>query len=140
MLKKLFKHDFKYMTRILVYMYAISILLAGITRLVLLGSKIQFVLIIGKILQGFTYSALVNVLVNTFVHILTVFLKNFYKDESYLTHTLPVTKKQLLTSKLLSSLLVIVCSVAVCILPRCCGGQRASGRSRTHSDCSQRTC
>ncbi len=116
MLKKLLKHDFKNMTRILVYMYAISILLAGISRLVLLGSKIQFVLIIGKILQGFTYSALVNVLVNTFVHILTTFFKNFYKDESYLTHTLPVTKRQLLSSKIISSLIVITCSVLVCFL------------------------
>ena len=116
MLNKLFKYDFKRMSRILVYMYAISIALALITRLVFLGNKIQFVFIIGQILQGFTFSAIANVLVNTFVHILSAFIRNFYKDESYLTHTLPVTKTNLLTSKFLSALLVIFCSVFVCFL------------------------
>ena len=116
MLKKLLKYDFKYMTRILVYMYAISILLASVTRLVCLGNNIQIINILGKILQGFTFSAIANVLVNTFVHIIATFIKNFYKDESYLTHTLPVTKTQLLTSKMLASLLVTICGVLVCFL------------------------
>ena len=78
MLNKLFKYDFKRMSRILVYMYAISIALALITRLVFIGNKIQFVFIIGQILQGFTFSAIANVLVNTFVHILSTFIRNFY--------------------------------------------------------------
>ena len=116
MLKKLLKYDFKRMTRILVYMYAITVVLAGLTRLVNLGNKIQFVLIIGKILEGCTFAGIGNVLVNTFVHILGAFISNFFKDESYLTHTLPVSKTQLLFSKLISSLLVIIISVVVCIL------------------------
>jgi hypothetical protein len=70
----------------------------------------------GYLAPSSTYSAIASILVNTFVHIIKVFIDGFYKDESYLTHTLPVTKKQLLISKYLSSLIVILSSVVVCFL------------------------
>ena len=101
MIKKLIKNDIKKMMKILVYLYACSIILAGITRLINIGKNIQFIFIIGQVFAGITYSAIGSVLINTFVHILRVFVVNFYKDESYLTHTLPVTKNQLLLSKYL---------------------------------------
>lgn len=116
MITKLLKYDIKKITRILVYMYVISIALAIITRLINIRDDIQAVSILGKVFAGCTYSAIANVLVNTFVHIIDVFIKNFYKDESYLTHTLPVSKNKLLASKYLASLIVIFASVAVCFL------------------------
>ena len=91
---------------------AISIILACVTRLINIFDNIQFIKIIGCIFAGFTYSAIANIIINTFIHILRVFYVNFYKDESYLTHTLPVTKSQLLTSKYLSALIVILSSFA----------------------------
>ena len=114
MIKKLMKYDLKKMLRILVYMYVISIALAGITRLISLGKDIQAISILGYVFSGITYSAIGSILVNTFVHIIKVFIDSFYRDESYLTHTLPVKKTQLLISKFLSSLIVILCSVVVC--------------------------
>ena len=116
MTKSLLKYDLKNMTKILIYIYIIAVGLAGLTRLINIGSNIQTIAIIGYIFSGLTYSAIGSILVNTFVHILRVFVCNFYKDESYLTHTLPVSKKQLLLSKFLASLIVIFASVFVCFL------------------------
>lgn len=115
MIGKLYKYDLKKMTRILIWFYLLSLAIASIARLVNLGKHIQSIMIIGKILEGFTYSAIANILINTIIHILNVFIKGFYKDESYLTHTLPVTKNQLFLSKFLSALTVIVASVLVSI-------------------------
>ncbi|MBQ7351574.1 MAG: hypothetical protein IJW59_01735 [Clostridia bacterium] len=116
MIGKLMKYDLKKMFRILVYIYVCAISLAGITRLINIGKDIQILEIIGYIFAGCTYSAIGSVLINTFVQILRVFIGDFYKDESYLTHTLPVEKSKLLISKYLSSLIVIVCSVLVSFL------------------------
>ena len=116
MIKRLMKYDLKKMTRILLYIYAISICLAGLTRFVLIWDDIQAVKILGCIFQGLTYSAIGSIIVNTFVHILKVFIDNFYKDESYLTHTLPVNKNKLLISKYLSSLITIFASVVASFL------------------------
>ncbi len=116
MTKKLMKYDIRNMTRILIYFYFISVIAAGITRLINLGDHIQFIAIIGKVFEGITIAAVVNIIINTFTHIIIKgFIYNFYKDESYLTHTLPVTKKQLLISKYLSSLIVILISVTVSV-------------------------
>lgn len=110
------KYDIKNITKILWIMYVIALPLAVATRLLSLGKEIQIINILSKILLGCTFSAIANILVNTFVHILRVFIGNFYKDESYLTHTLPVTKQQLFFSKYFSSILVILASVLVCIV------------------------
>ena len=116
MIKKLLKYDLKKMTNILLYIYAIAIGLAGVTRLIFIGKNIHAVLILGHVFQGLLYSAIASILVNTFVQIIRVFTVNFYKDESYLTHTLPVSKNKLLLSKYLSSLITIFLSVLVCFV------------------------
>lgn len=116
MIKKLMKYDIKKMTKILVYFYVISILLSIITRLINIGKNIQIIAIIGQVFAGLTYSAVASILINTFIHIIKVFACDFYKDESYLIHTLPVTKNQLLISKYLSGLVVVISSVIVSFL------------------------
>ena len=116
MIKKLMKYDIKNMITFVSYIYIISIGLAIITRLFNIGRDIQVLFIISQIFASLTYSAIASILVNTVVHILKVFICSFYKDESYLTHTLPVSKGKLLLSKYLSSLIVILCSVAVSFL------------------------
>ena len=116
MIGKLMKYDLKKMFRVLIYIYIASISLSIISRLINIGREIQVIFIIGQVFTGLTYSALCSILVNTFVHIILVFYKNFYKDESYLTHTLPVSKNNLFLSKYLSGLIVIISSVSVCIV------------------------
>jgi hypothetical protein len=116
MTAKLFKYDLKKTTKVLIYMYVISIGVAILARLVSLLDHIQLFFIVTKVLEGTVYAAVVNIMVNTFIHILLNFGKGFYGDESYLTHTLPVGKDKLLLSKYLTALVVIVASVLVCVL------------------------
>lgn len=116
MIKNLLKHDLKRMLKVLVYIYIIAICLSGVTRLINIGKDIQIIAIIGYVFSGLVYSAIGSILVNTFVQILRVFIVNFYKDESYLTHTLPVKKNKLLLSKYIASLIVILLSVVVCFI------------------------
>lgn len=116
MIRKLIKYDLKNMTKLLVWFYAIAIIVAGIARFLSIWNNIQIMSIIASVFSGITYSAVATVLINMFIHIIMNFRNSFYKDESYLTHTLPVTKNQLLISKYIASLIVVVASVLVCVL------------------------
>ena len=113
MIAKLMKYDIKNMMRILVYIYVVSIGLSIITRILNIWSDIQVLFLIKEIFAGLTYSAVGSVIINAFAHVLKVLVCSFYKDESYLTHTLPVKKSELLLSKYLSGLVVVLCSVAI---------------------------
>jgi len=116
MLKYLMKYDLRKMLKLLVWFYAISLALAALTRILYIWNDIQVIRIIGMVSAGFTYSAIANIVINTFIHILMRFTTSFYKDQSYLTHTLPVKKGELILSKYLSSLIVILLSVIVSFL------------------------
>ena len=60
-----------------------------------------------------------TILINCVISILKVFITGFYKDESYLTHTLPATKNELFNSKILASTLSLIITlffIACCFL------------------------
>ena len=116
MIRHLIANDFRKMINILIYIYPFSIFFSLIARLCTLWDPSTLQYLIKNIFISLTFTAIVTILVNTFIQILRVFINNFYKDESYLTHTLPVTKNQLILSKYIASLLVIVISVAVSVL------------------------
>ena len=117
MIKYLIKYDLKKMLSVVPYFYALSIVFAGLTRLVNVWSDIQLIFIIGQVLQGCSIAMMVNALVNTFISIIVKsFSQGLYGDESYLTHTLPVTKKEILNSKVISSIITVLITVAVCFL------------------------
>jgi len=115
MLKRLMKYDLKRTLKYLVWFYALSIVLSGICRLLDIWKDIHVIRILSSVFSSLTYSAIATVLVNTFFHILLSFVASFYKDQSYLTHTLPVKKDNLLLSKYLSALIVVLCSVLACV-------------------------
>ena len=115
MIKKLIKYDVIKMTGTLPYFYAFALAFAGLTRLVNIWSDIQFIFIIGQIFQGTTIALMVNILVNSFLSVIVRSLvPSFYKDESYLTHTLPVTKNELMLSKFISAIIITFLSFIVC--------------------------
>ena len=115
MIKKLIKYDVIKMMGVLPYFYAFAIFFAGLTRLVNIWSDIQFIFIIGQIFQGTTIALMVNILVNSFLGVIVRSLvPSFYKDESYLTHTLPVTKNELMLSKFVSAIIITFLSFIVC--------------------------
>ena len=56
---------------------------------------------------------LVSVLINNLMRVWARLVLNFYKDESYLTHTLPVKKSTLYLSKVLCGLITMLTSTIV---------------------------
>ena len=120
MLNKLFKYDFKWITKVLYIYYIIiafvSIALKIVEHFVNTDPSLLLV-IVDKTLVSLLIGAIASIMINTIMRIWVRFIRNFYKDESYLTHTLPVTKSELFNSKvlagicslLLSALVIVVC-------------------------------
>lgn len=59
---------------------------------------------------------MINSLINCILRLWSRFIKTSYKDESYLTHTLPVEKKTIYASKVISALVIIfITSIAIIV-------------------------
>ena len=113
MLKKLLKYDIKYIYKVLIVFYILSIFFGGLTRLVSLMESSTMRTIIYGILNGVTISMLFSVIINTIMRSWARFTNNIYKDEAYLTHTLPVDRKILFNSKILSIIITLFTSVLI---------------------------
>ena len=72
--------------------------------------------ITAQITYGIAISMMINSLVNCLMRLWARFVKNLYKDESYITHTLPVEKKDIYLSKVLSALITIFTTTVVIIV------------------------
>ena len=113
MLKKLLKYDLQKTYKILIIFYSLSIFFAILTR-IFLSIENSFILnIIGKICGGVTISMIFNILINNLMRLWVDFTNNLYKDESYLTHTLPIDKKTLYLSKTLTAIITLFTSILV---------------------------
>ncbi len=115
MLKKLIKYDFLWMNRNMVIIFAITAILSILTRIASNHTGSVMGDLIFGILRGFTIAAFANIVINSVIRIWERFRQSFYKDEAYLTHTLPVSKNTLYDSKTLSGLGAILLSLAVVI-------------------------
>ena len=99
MLNKLLRNDLKRNMRWMWAIFASAIAVAGITRgCKELGQNIAFFKVMGIFFDSIFYALAVNVILQPFLRNFLNFTKSFYSDESYLTHTLPVSKKQLIKS------------------------------------------
>ena len=116
MLRKLIKYDFLWMNRNMVIIFAITAILSVLTRIASNYTDSVMGEIIFGILRGFTIAAFVNAIINSAIRIWERFRQSFYKDEAYLTHTLPVSKNTLYDSKTLSGLCAILLSLAVVVV------------------------
>ena len=117
MLSKLIKNDLKKNMRLLLILYVATIVVAGITRgCKELGENIAFFRIMGIFFESVFYSLAANVVIQPFLRNFLNFQRSFYSDESYLTHTLPVSKNQLITSKYLTTLIEFVSAFACVVL------------------------
>lgn len=99
MLKKLLKYDLKWCFKPLIVFYILAIFFSIITRVVESFEQTLIILIIDKICSGVVIAMIVNILINCFMRNWVRFIRNIYKDESYLTHTLPVSKSAIYLSK-----------------------------------------
>ncbi|MBQ8379995.1 MAG: hypothetical protein IJX34_04170 [Clostridia bacterium] len=116
MLKKLLKYDLENVYKVLVVFYGLSIFFSILSRIFLNIENSFIISIIGKICSGTTIAMIFNILINNLMRLWVRFKQNFYGDESYLTHTLPVDKKKLYLSKTLTSIITLLSSVVVIVL------------------------
>lgn len=119
MLGKLLKYDIKSVANNLLPYYGILTVLAALVRLVSLFKENSEVFqVIYVLINMFFVVAVIALFVYLFVVIVKRYYTNIYKDEGYLTNTLPVSKSSILTSKLITSavfLLFTVCAALVAL-------------------------
>jgi len=116
MLVKLLKYDLKYMIKNMSVFYILSIFFSITTRILFNIEQSVMIMLIGQISVGCLFSMLASTLINTMMRSWIRFRDSLYKDESYLTHTLPVTKNALYNSKFILTLIFFFISFAVIIL------------------------
>lgn len=113
MLKKLLKYDLQRIYKFLITFYILSIFFSITTRIFLSIDNSTIMYIIGKISSGLTIVIFISTIVFNIMKLWSNFINNLYKDEAYLTHTIPVKKKHLYLSKLLTSIITIITSIIV---------------------------
>ena len=116
MLNKLLKYEFKFIFKVIIVFYMLGLFFALLTRLFLSIDSSLMMNIIGKICSGITISMIFNIIINNIMRMWHRFKANLYGDESYLTHTLPIDKKTVYTSKILSSIISLFISFLVITL------------------------
>lgn len=110
MLTKLLKYEFKATARTYGGIYLALLAAAGLIGFSLRGDRVaaqSHVFEIGVTIYSLLVMALVIV---TIVTVIQRFTKNLLGREGYLMHTLPVTETQLILSKLLTSMVWVLCS------------------------------
>lgn len=116
MLNKLLKYDLKYMIGNMGVFYILSIIFAVLTRIFFSLDGGVIIEVIGQICVGVMFSMVASIMINTIMRSFVRFRDSIYKDEAYLTHTLPISKKILFLSKFLTSVITILGSILVIIL------------------------
>ena len=116
MLNKLLKYDLKYMIKNMAIFYILSIFFAITTRILFSIEQSVIINIIGQISVGCMFAMIVNTLINTIMRSWIRFRDSLYKDESYLTHTLPVTKNELYNSKFIQTLIFFFISFLIVLI------------------------
>ena len=115
MLKKLLKYDLKYMIKNMTIFYALAIFFAILSRILLTNHSV-IINIVAQVSAGCMYSMIASTLINTIMRSWVRFRDSLYKDESYLTHTLPVTKNELYNSKFIQTLIFFFIGFIVILL------------------------
>ena len=96
--------------------YILSIFFALATRIFFSINQSVIVNIIGHISAGCMISMMFNILINTMMRSWIRFRDSIYKDEAYLTHTLPVTKNDIYNSKFIQTLIFFIVGFLVILL------------------------
>lgn len=116
MLNKLLKYDLKSMYKVLTVFYALALIFALLTRIFWSINNSTIFHILGTITSIITITLIFSILINNIMRAWARFIKNIYGDESYLTHTLPMTKSKIHISKFLSTLITVFTSVFIILM------------------------
>ena len=115
MLGKVLKYDIKALSRYLVPLYVVLLGLSLMIRLLSFFEDVPVINIILALMIVALIFALVFAFILTGIFNIKHYLDNLFKDEGYLTHTLPVKKGTLLLSKVLASLITIIMT-SICVI------------------------
>ena len=115
MVGKLIKHELFSITRIAAIPAGIMVLLAILSRIMLATSSISLSIII---LMFYIFSVYATLIIGYFFGIHS-FYQSLFTGTGYLTLSLPVTPDQLIWSKLISAITVMLASIIICILSAC---------------------
>lgn len=113
MLKKLLKYDLKNIFKFLIIFYSLALFFSVLTRMFFSIENSIIMNIIAQVCSGTTISMMCSILINNLMRLWVRFKQSFYGDESYLIHTLPVSKRTLYTSKILTSAITLFVSIVV---------------------------
>ncbi|MDO4963219.1 MAG: hypothetical protein Q4E75_03890 [bacterium] len=116
MLRKLLKYNIKDMYKPMIIFYVLTIFFALTTRILISINQTFIINILGKISMGCFFSMIFSALINTLIRNWVRFKDFFYSDESYLTHTLPVTKNKLYESRFLLSVINLATTFIIIII------------------------
>lgn len=115
MLGKLLKYDLKWIGKVVVIFYALGMFFALLA--LLLGTSDAYLSkIIGRTCAGISICMVFSSLFNSVLRSWARFIQNIYKDEAYLTHTLPVEKDKVYLSKVISAIIITIVSSIVILL------------------------
>lgn len=119
MLGKVMKYDLKWICKPLLVFYILGLAFSGVARILSnIQNSIVFT-VITQICLGTTISMMASIVINTLMRCWVRFIRNIYKDESYLTHTLPVKSETIFLSKVLSGIILMLISftiIFICIV------------------------
>ena len=116
MLTKLLKYDLKYMIKNMSVFYILALVFALTTRVLFAFDGSAIMKILSQISVGCMFAMVGSIVINVLMRSWVRFRDSIYKDEAYLTHTLPVTKNQIYDSKFILSLIFLIVSFAFSIL------------------------
>ena len=116
MLKKLLKYDLENMFKFISIFYLLAIFFAILTRIFFDLEQTLIIKIISQICVGAMFSMIASSIINTLMRSWIRFKETIYGDESYLIHTLPVTKETLFESKFILHFLTLTCTLLVSFL------------------------
>lgn len=116
MLKNLLKYDLKWIYKLIGVFYALALFFAVLSFILSKAGSSVLINILYQISCGFTISMVANCIVNSLMRSWVRFRNNMYKDEAYLTHTLPVSKRSLYMSKVLAAFICVFASTFVSVV------------------------
>ena len=116
MLKKLLKYDLSWNVKVIFIFLSLGIVFTILGTLIDLIPNSLFFTVIAGICKGFSVAMFANALFNVLFRSWARNVTNLYKDESYLTHTLPINKTTILGSKVLSQIILIVVTATLLVL------------------------
>lgn len=116
MLAKLIKYDLKWIYKLIIIFYALALIFSGLSRIFMSIDNSLLYTIVGQICNATAISMIISSLINCLMRSWVRFTRNVYGDESYLTHTLPVEKKDIYLAKILSAVISSLTTVVVAAL------------------------